>query len=73
MTTGEIVAIAFCAGWLVGWLLNRKPHQIEANLVIDEKMLEQINTASVNAWLDKRGMTWMPKGAVYDPNRSVKK
>lgn len=70
---GIIVAASFCAGYAVGWLLNRKPPKIEATLVVDREAMRQINLALVNAWLNDHGMTWQPKGAVYDPKKEVKK
>lgn len=78
MTTADIVVLAFVAGWLVGWLLNRKPPviknaKIEAKFVIDQTVLDTIAQERVFAWLEARELTWMPKGAVFDPKREVKK
>lgn len=61
------------AGFFCAWQLFREPRKIEANLVIDPKVLHQIDLAIVNAWLDKHGMTWQPKGAVYNPDKVIKK
>lgn len=65
------------AGFICAWLLFREPRKIEANLVIDKNLVnmmkEQLTQEYVNAWLDKRGMTWMSKGAVYNPDKVIKK
>lgn len=71
-----IVGIYIGAG--IGWWFNRKPPiikdvKIEANLVITPDVLKQLDMALVNAYLDQHGLTWQPKGAVFDPKRDVKK
>ena len=72
MSDGELICLGFSAGYIVAWLLNRKPPRIDANLIIDREALTQMNLALVNTWLNEHGMTWMPKGAVYDPEKDVK-
>jgi hypothetical protein len=72
------VMVAFYVGLRIGYWLNRKPPveykpSITANLVVSKELLDQINQESVMQWLDRRGLTWMPKGAVFDPERTVKK
>ncbi|MEW5905121.1 MAG: hypothetical protein AB1722_12360 [Pseudomonadota bacterium] len=82
LAASEIIGLIFLSGWLLGywtgWLVNRKPPVIQgakitANFVIDESALEHIDQARVFAWLEQRGMTWQPIGAVFDPNREFKK
>lgn len=76
------ILIGIYLGVFIGWWWNRKPpvikdSKITANLVISQelidKMNEQLTQEYVNGWLDKRGLTWMPKGAVFDPNKEVRK
>ena len=72
------IFIGIYIGVFIGWWWNRKPPvikdaKIEASLVIDSKVLSQLNGQMVGAWLDQNGLTWMPKGAVFDPNKVVKK
>jgi hypothetical protein len=74
---------AFCAGWTLGWWLNRKPPVIEspifkdaqiiANLVISPELLKQVDQKIIMVWLDQHGLTWMPKGAAFDPHGEIKK
>lgn len=78
LTIGEATALGFVLGYAVAVMLNRKPPvekeaKIAARLVIDPKVLNQINAEMVNAWLDQNGLTWMPKGAVFDPKKVIKK
>lgn len=73
-----MLVIFFYAGFALGAWVNRKPPvikgaRIEANLVIDPAVLKQLNGAMVERWLDERGLTWQPKGAVFDLKRGVKK
>lgn len=72
LTIGEAIAIGFVCGYAFALLLNRKPPVINARLVIDPKVLHQINLQMVNAWLDQHGLTWQPKGAVFDPKKVIK-
>ncbi len=70
--------IGIYLGVFIGWWWNRKPAvisnaKISADLKITPEVLHQLNAAMVVAWLEERGMTWMPKGAVFDPNRKVEK
>lgn len=72
----SLILWAFCAGWALGWWLNRKPPVVHApviKFVITQEVLAQIDIATVNAWLEQRGLTWMPRGAVFDSSRGVKK
>lgn len=43
------------------WLRNEKP---VVELKIDPAILSQINSHIVTAWLESRGLVWMPKGVV---------
>lgn len=77
MTVTTALVLGFYAGLAVGYWLNRKPPvikdaKIEDKLVIDPKLLHQIDAEMVNTWLNDRGMMWQPRG-VADPYRSVKK
>lgn len=75
LTIGEAMALGFTLGYAVAVMLNRKPAEkptINASLVIDPKVLTQINAAMVMAFLEERGLAWMPKGAVFDPNKVIK-
>lgn len=77
LTIGEAMALGFTLGYAVAVMLNRKPPvdkeaKIVARLVIDPKALGQINAAMVTAWLEERGLTWMPKGAVFDHKKVIK-
>lgn len=78
MSTGVIIVLSFYAGYVVAWLLNRKPPviknaKIDATLVIDQTALDKIEQARVFEWLEQRGLTWQPKGAVFDPDRKIDK
>ena len=75
MNVWSALIISFYIGIAVGWWFNRKPpiitvEKITANLVVDENMMDQIqrkiDQETVFYWLEKRGLTWMPKGAVFD-------
>lgn len=55
-------------GFVVSWALNeytkkRKPPKIEIN--VDAELAKQINQKMVEAWLEQRGLVWMPKGMEY--------
>jgi hypothetical protein len=74
----DALIVGFYLGAGVGWWFNRKPPivkvgEIKTSLVIDQTALDKIEQARVFAWLDRRGLTWMAKGAVFDPNKVVKK
>lgn len=71
--TGQAIALGFAAGYVVALLINREPPKIEATLVVDKEALHHLNLALVNAWLEQHGMTWQPKGAVFDPGKEIKK
>jgi membrane protein DedA with SNARE-associated domain len=68
-----IFAGVFGLGMVAGYLLGRFGKPVEATLVVDREVLHQLSLAMVNAWLDQHGMTWQPKGAVYEPGSTVKK
>lgn len=77
VTVFNALVVGFYLGCGAGWWFNRKPPvdkgaKIAATLVIDPKVLNQINAEMVNAWLDQNGLTWMPKGAVFDPKKVIK-
>jgi hypothetical protein len=66
----------------IGWLWHRKPPiikdaKIEAKLIVSQEMIDKMNDQLtqqyVNGWLEKRGLVWMPKGAVFELNKDAKK
>lgn len=68
----------FAAGFTVGWLLYRKPPvirdaKIDAKLVIDQDFVNKMDAETMTVWLEQRGLTWQPKGAVFDPDRKFDK
>ncbi len=76
MSISDWFAIGFAAGYAVAWLTYRQPPaqpKITANLVIDQEVLDKIEAEKVVAWLNQRGLTWMPKGAVFVPGKEIKK
>lgn len=76
MNTEELICLAFAVGYALAWLSYHKPlvkPNIEANLVITPEVLKQLNMALVNAYLDQHGLTWQPKGAVFDLGKEIKK
>jgi len=52
--------------------LNCLPRQINATLVVDHKLMEQLDSAKVEAWLDKRGLTWQRKGELSAQHKAIK-
>lgn len=55
-------------GFIVSWAIaeyrkGKKPPQIEFR--VDASAVEKLTLVMVNAWLDQRGLVWMPKGAEY--------
>lgn len=67
------IFIGIYIGVFIGWWWNRKKPVVNANLVIDKTALDIIDQERVLAWLEAHELTWMPKGAVFDPNRKVVK
>lgn len=67
----DALIVGIYIGVGIGWWFNRKP--LEANLVITPEVLKQLNMALVNAYLDQHGLTWQPKGAVFDLGKEIKK
>jgi hypothetical protein len=70
--------VGFYLGAVASWFFNRKPPvikdaQITANLTVTPEVPTQVNAAITMAWLDKQGLTWMPKGAVFDPHKEANK
>ena len=62
-------ALCFVLGAFVGawgawyyWLRHEKP---SVELKIDPAVLSQINNLLVMAWLEQRGLVWMPKGVEF--------
>lgn len=53
------------------WLKRERPI-VNATLVITPQVLTQLNGQMVGAWLESHGMTWMPKGAAFDPHRETR-
>lgn len=76
MSIGNWIAIAFAAGYAIAWLTYRHPPaqpKIDARLVIDQDFLDKIEQERVFDWLNRRGLTWQPKGAVFEPGKDIKK
>ncbi len=74
----DALILGFYLGCAAGWWFNRKPAvirnaKIETTLVVDPKVLTQINGAMVQAWLEERDLVWQPRGAVFDPERKITK
>ena len=76
--------LVFSLGVIIGaswswhlWLKRETPvikgAQITANFIIDPATLDNLNMAIINSWLESRGLTWQPKGAVFDPHKELKK
>lgn len=51
------------------WLKREKP---EVRIIVDKEVTAQITQQMVQHWVDKRGLTWQPKGAAFDLGRGVK-
>lgn len=52
-------------GAVVAWAWfehTARPRKIE--IKVDPAVLSQLNEALIMAWLDSRGLMWMPKGVV---------
>lgn len=52
--------LGFACGVAATWERRRDRPKFE--FVITPEVLYQINSAMVTAWLDERGMVWMPRG-----------
>lgn len=72
MDATDLVA-AFLAGVIIGavltmaWALRLAARYKGAglNLTVTPEVLTQLNGALVNAWLESRGLCWMPKGPEF--------
>lgn len=71
MTTDDWFLLGFGMGCLITWLSFRKPPVVKVDLVIDAKLLDKIDLITVNAWLEKEGLCWQPKGAVFSPKKDT--
>lgn len=63
----EAVALTFfvgaCFGAVVAWAwFERCGRPQEVKIVIDRELASKIDSGFVMAWLDSRGLVWMPKG-----------
>lgn len=52
-------------GFIVSWAMaeyrkGKKPPQIEFK--VDASAVDKLTLAMVSAWLEQRGLVWMPKG-----------
>lgn len=47
------------------WLRHYQPKQPKIELKIDPAVLSQISSLIVTAWLEQRGLVWMPKGIEF--------
>lgn len=64
-TTIAAIIMAFAVGIALGvWLavLTEKP---TVELKLDKELLGSITSQMVMAWLDSRGLVWMPKGGDF--------
>jgi hypothetical protein len=74
MIDSVILVVFFFAGYAIGAWVNRKPLvQIVRKIVVDRDVLSIVSQEMAMDWADRRGLTWQPKGAVFDPNKVVKK
>jgi hypothetical protein len=67
-----MLAFAFLAGAgfgaVIAWAwFERYGRPREIEIKVDKAMLSQLNEALVMAWLDSRGLVWMPKGVDFKP------
>ncbi|MDO8414149.1 MAG: hypothetical protein Q7S51_10220 [Gallionellaceae bacterium] len=65
-----LLVFAFLCGVIFGawsawhfWLKKEKP---VLNITVDRDVLSAASQQMVMDWLDQRGLTWQPKGAVFD-------
>lgn len=65
------VAIGAWAAWQQ-WLRDEKP-VVNVTLVADKNFANKIDSVVVSSWLDQRGLTWQPKGAVFELNKDGRK
>lgn len=57
------ILLAGWAGYLIGQL--RSVREREVTLHVTPELTERIQEKIIIAWLDRRGLTWMPKGVDY--------
>lgn len=67
------IVIGACLGsWATWswWLLKEKP---VLNITVDQSVLATVTQQMAMGWAEQRGLTWQPKGAVFEPGKQVKK
>lgn len=75
METLLIFACGLPFGVLIGaslaWHVWLKSEQPQLHITLDKSAVEKLTQQQVLLWLDKRGLVWQPKGAVFDPDRKI--
>lgn len=59
------ISLAACFFFWIVRQLGRR--EIKAELTVTKEVANQISRGTVEAWLDCRGLTWMPKGIEFNP------
>ncbi|HEU0283271.1 MAG TPA: hypothetical protein VFQ99_05765 [Gallionella sp.] len=61
---GLICGLVIGAWWAwQGWLKKEKP---VLHITVDRDVLSTISDQIIMDWLNQRGLTWQPKGAVFE-------
>lgn len=55
-------ALGLVIGFVVAWETFIRRERPTLKITVDKEVLSQINGAMIAAWLDQRGLIWMPKG-----------
>ncbi|OGS90837.1 MAG: hypothetical protein A2Z95_06110 [Gallionellales bacterium GWA2_60_18] len=68
---GLIYGLAIGAWWANRrWVLCEKP---VLNITVDKDVLSTVTQQMAMDWADRHGLTWQPKGAVYELGKGVQK
>lgn len=65
MSQGLCFVLGAAFGAWFAWYYWLRHYQPKVELKIDPAVLSQINTLIVTAWLEQRGLVWMPNGVEW--------
>jgi drug/metabolite transporter superfamily protein YnfA len=70
-TMGVSIGIALGSYWTWYWAIRSEKPVV--HVTVDRDLLSITSQLMVMAWLEERGLTWQAKGAVFDPERVIRK
>jgi hypothetical protein len=68
---GVSLGIAIGSYWTWYWFMRSEKPVV--HVTVDRDLLSTTSQLMVMTWLEERGLTWQPKGTVFNPERVIKK